>query len=365
MLIDMGVAVPCHVTTNGTVYDARVERLLWSLPFNFSISIDGVTKETVESIRVHARYDRLMENLRRFNAYVRGRSDPHANKRRPFLELNFCVMRQNWHELAEFFLFAEDMGAKVWGVLVTYPSECSLFSLPPEDFQPIVAKLQHQTSLLEGKLERNRHVWAGLVTELTRHAEQGRSDLGPAVSFDSLVGQAGKESSSARPQASRDSSLDLQVVGTPRRLFGAWQLSAQGRFQEAAREVESISADDSYYYHAKCALGEFKIGMGDFEGAQRELDLASVCAEKRPEANLIRAWLRIAEGRPSEALVAAREATEAAARLRVVETRFICEVLVPRLMQNDELATILAARWPLPPQLKPDGGEARRQRVPP
>jgi radical SAM protein with 4Fe4S-binding SPASM domain len=351
MLIDMDVAIPCHVTTNGSIYDDRVERLLQNLPFDFSISIDGVTKETVESIRVNIKYETLMENVRRFNAYVRGRSDRHANKRHPFLELNFCVMRQNWYQLADFFLLAEDMGAKVWAVLVNYPSECSLFSLPPEDFRRILTTLQRQTSMLEGKFGHNKDVWMGLVTELTRHADQARSDLGGGCVnlFDSLTGRTAEKSVLQRGQPSTGSSLDLHTVGSPRRLFGAWQLSAQGRFEEAIREVESIPEHDGYYYHAKCALGEFKIGLGDYDGAERELDEASASARKRPEAHLIRAWLRMTEGRASAALIAAGEATKAEAQLRPVETQFVLEVLVPRLMQDGELASVLALKWPLRP----------------
>jgi hypothetical protein len=37
------------------------------------------------------------------------------------------------------------------------------------------------------------------------------------------------------------------------------QLKAQGRFEEAVREIESIREDDTYFYQL-CALGEFKTG---------------------------------------------------------------------------------------------------------
>ena len=62
-------------------------------------------------------------------------------------------------------------------MLITSPIECSLFSLPPEDFPPIFTKLGNaQTSKLEGRLER-KDAWSGLVTELTRHMEQVRNNL--------------------------------------------------------------------------------------------------------------------------------------------------------------------------------------------
>lgn len=35
MLIDMDLEIPCHVTTNGSIYNDRIERLLQRLPFQF------------------------------------------------------------------------------------------------------------------------------------------------------------------------------------------------------------------------------------------------------------------------------------------------------------------------------------------
>jgi sulfatase maturation enzyme AslB (radical SAM superfamily) len=80
------------VTTNGTLYDARVERVLENLPVNLSISIDGLTKATYESIRVNSTYENVMKNLHRFNCYAHGDTDRHHTKRMPHLQLNYCVM---------------------------------------------------------------------------------------------------------------------------------------------------------------------------------------------------------------------------------------------------------------------------------
>ncbi len=101
MLIDMELAPACSITTNGSLYNAKVERVLSELPVNLCISIDGITKETIERIRVNVKYETLMDNIRRFDAYAKGRADRHADKRQPWIQFNYCVMRQNWHELAD------------------------------------------------------------------------------------------------------------------------------------------------------------------------------------------------------------------------------------------------------------------------
>ncbi len=327
MLIDMELGIPCDVTTNGSIYDQRVERVLNHLPFNIAVSVDGVSKSTVENIRVNVRYDVLMENIRRFNNYARGDSDRFATLRHRRLRLNFCVMRQNWREAGDFFLFAEDSGCEVWRVFVTNPSSYSLFTLPPGELEPIVESLEARSDEMERRLTINREVWFAMV-------EEARAHLGdrPVKLIDSL------------PRGTADPAL-AQQGGSPGKLVRAWQLRAQGRFEEARREVESIPDDDNYYYHAKCALGEFKMGLGDHDGAERELDEAFARAKKRPESHLIRAWLRVTEGKTNEAVLAARKATEATARLRDSESRFVEEVLVQRLMRHDDVAEALAARW--------------------
>ena len=57
-LLDLLVARAPHVavsiTTNGTIWNDRVERLLDALPISIMVSVDGCTKETFESIRVGA-----------------------------------------------------------------------------------------------------------------------------------------------------------------------------------------------------------------------------------------------------------------------------------------------------------------------
>jgi radical SAM protein with 4Fe4S-binding SPASM domain len=345
MIIEMGLAIPCQVTTNGSILDERVERVLDRLPFNIAVSVDGTTKQTVESIRVNVKFERLMENIRRFNRYARGETDRFASMRRRRLQLNFCVMRQNWHEAGDFFLFAEELGCAVWKVFVTNPPGCSLFTLPQGDLEPIVESLEARRSEMERRLTLNRGVWFSLV-------EEARGHLGerPASLFDSLTRGTGDASLAARG-------------GSPAKLVRAWQLSAQGRFQDAVREIESIPEDDPYYYQAKCGLGEFKGGLRDYEGAERELDEALSIASKRPEAHLIRAWLRAVEGRMEEAAVACRQATEAGAGLREVESRFVEQVLVPRLAGSEPLAALLAARWePRPPPSSPPTRQTGRQR---
>jgi hypothetical protein len=94
------------------------------------------------------------------------RGDRYRSKRMPFLQLNYCVMQQNWQEVPDFFRFAESVGARVAMVLVTHPPNCSVFSLAQEDLREVVATLDGQTPALSRELNRNKTPWVEFLRPL-------------------------------------------------------------------------------------------------------------------------------------------------------------------------------------------------------
>lgn len=165
MIIEDGLNVPCHVTTNGTQYNDRVERVLERLPFSFAISLDGATKWTMESIRVNARYEDVMSNVRRFREYARCMKTSFS--------LTYCLMRHNWHEFGEFCLLADELDCLVGINTVMKPPEFGLYTLPLEDLKRILKFLEAQTSSLGGRLGRNRKVFLGEVERIRHKVANG------------------------------------------------------------------------------------------------------------------------------------------------------------------------------------------------
>jgi len=157
LMIEDGLRLECNVTTNGTQWNYRVERVLEALPFTIGISMDGLTRETIESIRVGASYDELLRNFKRFHA--------HAELTRRTLSLTYCLMRSNWHEFGAFLQFADDQGCPVYVNTVVYPPHLSLYRLARSDLSVILLSLESQGRTLESRLGRNRHVW---ITEIDR-----------------------------------------------------------------------------------------------------------------------------------------------------------------------------------------------------
>ena len=156
LMIDEGLEISANVQTNGTQWNDRVARILDRLPLSITVSLDGLTRDTVESIRVGASYDDLMANLARYRTATRRWGTP--------LDLAFCFMVQNAHEFGDFLRFADELESRVWVVSVAHPS-FSPYQLPAEDFSTLVASLEAQDEAMRAGLGLNRPQW---IAELAR-----------------------------------------------------------------------------------------------------------------------------------------------------------------------------------------------------
>lgn len=150
----------CWVTTNGTQFNPRIERLLEKLPFSFCISMDGVTKATVESVRVNANFERVRENVERFLAYARRRGTQ--------VHLTYCMMRQNWQEFGDYLLYADERGCSVYVNTVDSPPDFSLYTLTAEELADVVHAMERQERTILPRLGPNRKVWLDELDRL-RH----------------------------------------------------------------------------------------------------------------------------------------------------------------------------------------------------
>jgi len=149
--------ITCGVVTNATQWNARVERALDMVPMNITFSIDGITKSTYEGIRVDADFDEVMANLDRFCQY--------AQQVGTTLQINHCLMVQNYHEFGDLLLFAEERGILVGTSVVRYPESASIACLPPDELDAVHQCLRDQSDRVLPALELNAAAWR---TELER-----------------------------------------------------------------------------------------------------------------------------------------------------------------------------------------------------
>lgn len=99
--------------TNATLMDDKMAQRLADSGLEYIlVSMDGASKETFESIRVGASFERVVENLKRFVA---------AKKRRkyPKLIINYTCNKNNIRELPDAVRLAKEIGADgldAWGL---------------------------------------------------------------------------------------------------------------------------------------------------------------------------------------------------------------------------------------------------------
>lgn len=149
------------VTTNGTVWNAKVERYVRELAMNVAVSIDGASADTTDAIRIGSRHDRVVEHARRLGELTRATESGFA--------VNTCVMPQNVHELLDVMLLIDDLDAEACPHVVTYPPTHSLLDLPLADLSVVIAELEADDARAQVELGRSRGAWDRVLERLRSH----------------------------------------------------------------------------------------------------------------------------------------------------------------------------------------------------
>ncbi|MCZ7629291.1 MAG: radical SAM protein [Microthrixaceae bacterium] len=108
----------CVTVTNATQWNSRVQAVIEELAMGFVFSLDGVTKETYEAVRIGADFDSVMANVERYSTMARRNGQP--------LEVNYCHMVQNYRELPDVLRWAEERHMRANVSVVRDPESCSL-----------------------------------------------------------------------------------------------------------------------------------------------------------------------------------------------------------------------------------------------
>jgi MoaA/NifB/PqqE/SkfB family radical SAM enzyme len=105
LMAEVGGPDRIQVTTNGTIWNDRVEQVLDDFAVDVTVSIDAATPEVYESIRVGAQFATVSEHIVRFRDRCRDAGTE--------FRLCYCLMRHNAAELPAFLRWAETLGAAV------------------------------------------------------------------------------------------------------------------------------------------------------------------------------------------------------------------------------------------------------------
>ncbi|MBP6456127.1 MAG: radical SAM protein [Chitinophagaceae bacterium] len=120
-----------YIQTNGTILNNRVKKIIEHKNVHLSISIDSLQKEMYEKIRKNASFVRLMEHM----DYFIERSKKHNQ----IININFCVMTNNWMEVPEMIQFCNTNNFSLSLIPVEFPRYLSLRSLNVNKLNEIVS----------------------------------------------------------------------------------------------------------------------------------------------------------------------------------------------------------------------------------
>ena len=171
------VAPTCEVVvvTNATQWNRRVEDILERVPMSFAFSIDGITKETYEAVRVDADFEETFTNVERYRDY--------AARVGTQVAMNHCLMVQNHHEFADYLLWADQRGIPVNVSVVRQPGHCSIARLPVAELREVLARLEAQDPVVRPQLTLNAHVWERELARIRDWAEAGAVVDDPTSEF--------------------------------------------------------------------------------------------------------------------------------------------------------------------------------------
>lgn len=88
------------IVTNGTILNNRIKSLLENGNFNINLSLDSCFKETYERIRVNARFDTVMENVKYFGGVMKRQGKT--------LQIPVCALKENCKEIPNLVRFCND-----------------------------------------------------------------------------------------------------------------------------------------------------------------------------------------------------------------------------------------------------------------
>ncbi|MDH5769167.1 MAG: glycosyltransferase, partial [Nitrospirota bacterium] len=100
-------SVKVDLITNGTLLGDDLINEILPVTGYLNVSIDGATKGTYESIKVGAKFEQVIENVKRFNYFRRKL----YQGRGPLLRLLYVLMRRNIEELPQFIKLAKELEA--------------------------------------------------------------------------------------------------------------------------------------------------------------------------------------------------------------------------------------------------------------
>jgi len=153
------------VQTNATVLNDRVKGLLAKGNFHLNISLDSLSKDTYEAIRVNADFERTMDNIKFFHDYCK--------RKNTFFGISACPMQQNWKELPDFINFCNELEAPVYFHTVWSPADCALMKMTAKELKKVCLYLEEYEFPKRTAIEnKNRRHYQDYLSQIKSWSEK-------------------------------------------------------------------------------------------------------------------------------------------------------------------------------------------------
>jgi molybdenum cofactor biosynthesis enzyme MoaA len=124
------------VVTNGTILNDRIKSLMERGNFKINLSLDAMTKETYESIRVNANFEETMSNMKYFG-------DTLARQGKK-LHIPICPLRANRFELPDLVRFCNANNYSINFVNVNGAVDVAMYSMTSSELKELKNIYVHQ-----------------------------------------------------------------------------------------------------------------------------------------------------------------------------------------------------------------------------
>ncbi|MCC6278521.1 MAG: radical SAM protein [Oligoflexia bacterium] len=135
-IIKIKPSIQITVATNGTVLTDKVKTLLAKGNFRINLSLDGITKETYEKIRVNSNFDQVMKHVRYYSEYCKNNKS--------IFSVMINPMRLNWQEMPKFVQHCNENQYHLWFNTIYRPFHLSLWNLSSEKLKQIIDVLSRE-----------------------------------------------------------------------------------------------------------------------------------------------------------------------------------------------------------------------------
>ncbi len=128
--IQLNPQITVSVTTNGTILNERVKKILEALRFNINLSIDAIDKTVFEKIRKNSVLEQVLSSLDYFENYVKSKKTE--------LTVRVNVMKQNYEQVPELITFLNNRNVKIHFNQVIFPPYSALWSSDSSVFSEVI-----------------------------------------------------------------------------------------------------------------------------------------------------------------------------------------------------------------------------------